>query len=113
MFQSLDIKILLISGLLGLGLTQQPTTSSSTGKEFTQVTELDEIRKLKAQVHLLEIKLGQCNASLVDRENRLLSVKLSSDQKNLEEEFRKFLGAESSDKFNWNTLKFEKNPTPK
>ena len=69
--------------------------------------QLTELQKLKAENFQLRVKLGQCSASLSDRENRLLSIELTNEQNNLVNEFRETLKASQDDKFDWACLCFK------
>jgi hypothetical protein len=92
-------------------ITGSPSFASSAQnqenkKEETKV-ELTEVQKLKAENFNLKVKIAQLNATLQDRENKLLSVELSNEQTKLLEEFRKQLKANEKQEFDWSTLSFK------
>jgi hypothetical protein len=74
----------------------------------TKVPELTELSKLKAENFQLKIQVTQCRVDVNDREAKLASVSLSSEQLKLIEEFRKELKADKEDEFDWQTLTFKK-----
>ena len=69
--------------------------------------ELTEVQLLKGEKHKLSVQLAQCQINLIDRESKLLSINLTAEQSQLEEEFRAALKAGKDDKFNWETMRFE------
>lgn len=75
-------------------------------KPKTEVASLSELQQLKAENFQLKVQLAQCSATVADRENRLKSVELSSEQLKLEKEFREQLHAKETDKFDWTNLSF-------
>lgn len=77
-------------------------------QEKNDEPKLTEIQQLKAKVFQLEVQLAQCSATVNDRENRLKSIDLSSEQSKLEKEFREQLHAKETDKFDWTNLTFTK-----
>lgn len=69
--------------------------------------KLSEVNQLKAELFKARTQLTQCRVDLLDRESRLASSNLTSEQSKLELEFRKDLKCKETDKFNWVTLKCE------
>lgn len=68
--------------------------------------ELTELQKLKAENLKLKVALAQTQATLQDRENKLVSYELSSEQAKLVEEYRKQLNAKENEVFDWEKLVF-------
>lgn len=96
-------KILLLSLILST-----PIFAQDKPKETPKEPELSELSKLKIENFQLKVALTQCRVDLTDRESKLASSNLSSEQLKLVEDLRAELKAGKDDKFNWETLKFEK-----
>jgi hypothetical protein len=69
--------------------------------------ELSELTKLKVENFKLKNQLVQCQVDLLDRESKLASKELTNQQSSLEQQMRLELKCNTTDKFNWSTLKCE------
>lgn len=75
-------------------------------RSIASESNLSELNKLKAESFKLKTKLAQCQATVNDRENRILSYELSNEQAKLVEEFRKQMDPKKEYIFDWDSLSF-------
>lgn len=82
----------------------------SNSYTFSQAKlELTEIQKLKSDNYILRVKLTQCSVTVSDRDAKLASLILQSEQSSLVEEFRKQLNAEKNSTYDWDCHCFKSN----
>ena len=69
--------------------------------------ELTSEQKLRAENFQLKVTIAQLRSQLQERDNKLASLELTTEQQKLLDEFRKQLNAKEDEVFDWNTLTFK------